>query len=401
MSYTPIIFCVIDGLGDEPIPQFDGKTPLEAAQTTHLDALAKEGVLGSFDAVFEEGHNPTSQGGHLALFGYPPGQYSPGRGVLEVLGLQVDIQEGDVCLRGNFGTIGENGTIRDRRAGRISETAQLIDAIDDMEIEGVRIWIHQGLDHRLGIVMRGEGLSDAITDGDHKETGIEPPEITPTDDSEAAAKTARVVNEFLRRSHDILSDHPFNQQRTEEEKLPANYILTRGAGQKRHVPSFQERYGRTAACIAGAPLYKGIGRYLGMEYVDVEGANGLPSTNLRGKFSRAAELSHEYDFVFVHIKAADNLAEDGDWEGKRDFLARLDTAVPELEQRADPSLLVITGDHSTCSPKARHCKEPVPLLVHGNGSDEQSAFGETSCANGSFGRLRQGEVLDRIFSLDT
>ncbi len=399
MRTRPIICCVIDGLGDEPIPSLDGATPLEGAATPHFDALAAEGILGTFDAFHRSGHNPTSQEGHLSLFGYPPTEYGPGRGLLEVLGLGVDVAEGDVCLRGNFATLGEDGTIKDRRAGRIKETGSLVEAVDGMEIRGITVRVYQGLDHRIGVVLRGKGLSDAVSDGDHKETGIEPPSIQPTADTEEAALTAEVLNLFLQRSREVLQAHDLNVQRRRAGELPANYILTRGAGMKWQVPSFGDRYQRRAACIAGAPLYKGIGRYLGMDAITVEGANGLPSTNVRGKFETAINTVDSYDFVFVHVKAADNLAEDGKWRGKKEFLEKMDKAAEVFRPLPDNMLLVVTGDHSTCSLKERHCKQPVPLLIAGDGTDNNEAFGESECAEGGIGHMEQGEVMEYILSL--
>ena len=393
-----ILLLIIDGLGDERIPDLNNKTPLESAKTPNLDKLAKEGACGLLMPYFEKGKSPTSEDCHLALFGYNPKKYNPGRGVLEVLGLGFKVLPEDICLRGNFATLDENFKIIDRRAGRIKETLPLIRGFCDIKIEGVKIILKKGLDHRLGIILRGKNLSEKVRDGDIKKLNITPLKIQPKEKTKKAQFTAKILNEFLKLSHQILKEHPLNKKRQAEGRLPANFILLRGAGRLKKVISFQEKYKMKACCIAGAPLYKGIAKYLGMKIIEVKGATGLPNTNLKGKIKSALKALQKFDFVFLHIKAADNFAEDGDFLGKKIFIEKIDKCLKILFTLKN-TLIVITGDHSTCSLQKSHCKKPIPLLIWGKGADKIEQFSERACQKGKLGKVLQKGLMREILKL--
>ena len=401
-----ILLIVIDGLGDEPIPQLKNKTPLEKAETPNLDFLAKKGILGLVLPYFEKGKLPTSEDTHLALFGFDPKISNPGRGVLEVLGIGMEILPGDVCLRGNFGTLDEKMKILDRRAGRLENTEPLIEAISNIEIEGVKFLIKKAFSHRIGIVMRGEKLSSEISDGDPKIIGVQPLKIKALDKSKKAKFTAKVLNEFLKRAHFILKNHPLNKKR----KLPANYILVRGAGKLKKFLAFSKKYKLKSCCIAGGTLYKGIGKYLGMDLIQAEGANGLQNTNLKGKILAAKKALKKYNFIFCHIKAADNLAEDGNFLGKEEFIEKIDKNIKPLLGLKN-TLIAITADHSTCSELKRHCVEPIPILIYGTpptllppasrapGKNGVQKFSEKACQKGKFGKIKQINLMKKILEL--
>jgi len=398
-----ILLIVIDGLGDEPIPQLKNKTPLEKAETPNLDFLAKKGILGLVLPYFEKGKLPTSEDTHLALFGFDPKISNPGRGVLEVLGIGMEILPGDVCLRGNFGTLDEKMKILDRRAGRLENTEPLIEAISNIEIEGVKFLIKKAFSHRIGIVMRGEKLSSEISDGDPKIIGVQPLKIKALDKSKKAKFTAKVLNEFLKRAHFILKNHPLNKKR----KLPANYILVRGAGKLKKFLAFSKKYKLKSCCIAGGTLYKGIGKYLGMDLIQAEGADGLQNTNLKGKILAAEKALKKYNFIFCHIKAADNLAEDGNFLGKEEFIEKIDKNIKPLLGLKN-TLIAITADHSTCSELKRHCVEPIPILIYGTpptllppasrapGKNGVQKFSEKACQKGKFGKIKQINLMEKI-----
>jgi len=386
-----ILLIIIDGLGDEPIPALGNKTPLEAAKTPNLDFLAKNGILGQVLPYFEKGKLPTSENTHLALFGYGPKIANPGRGVLEVSGAGQEILPGDVCLRGNFATVDEKMKILDRRAGRIENTEPLIEAISNIKIEGVKFLIKKAFSHRIGIVMRGENLSSEISDGDPKITGVRPLQIKPKNKTKKTKFTAKVLNEFLEKAHQILKTHSLNQKR----KLPANYILVRGAGKLKKILDFSKKYKLRTGCIAGGTLYKGIGKYLGMDLIEVKGANGLPNTNLKEKISAAKNALKKHDFIFLHIKATDNLAEDGNFFGKKEFIEKIDKNLKPILRLKDV-LIVVTGDHSTCSLLKRHCKIPIPLLIFGAESDKIKKFSEKDCKKGKLGKIKQINLMTKI-----
>jgi len=390
-----IILIIIDGLGDEKIPQLGSQTPLEKAITPHLDFLASQGTCGLVESWHQKGKKPTSEDCHLALFGYPPQKSNPGRGVLEALGVGMEILANDVCLRGNFATINEkNFKIIDRRAGRIEKTERLIESINNLEIKGIRFLIAKAFSHRIVVLMRGKGLSAQISDGDPKRVGVRPYLIKPLSQTKSAIFTANVLNQFLRKAHFILKDHPQNKKR----KLPANYILVRGAGKFRKIKSFSQRYNLRSAFIAGGTLYKGIARYLGMKEIKVRGANGLPNTNLRGKILALKKNLKNYDFIFCHIKAPDNLAEDGNFLGKKRFIEKFDKSLKPLLGLKN-CLVVITGDHSTCSLLKSHCGFPSPILVWGKEKDGVERFSEKDCKKGALGRFKQIKLMPKIIEM--
>lgn len=376
-----IILIIIDGLGDEPIPALNNKTPLEAAFKPYLDKMAENGTTSSVFPFSKKGQLPTSEDTHLALFGYDPQKYNPGRGVFEVLGIGMKPEKGDVCLRGNFATLDKQGLIIDRRAGRIENTERLVKAINGIKIEGIKFIVKKAVSHRIGILMRGQGISSEISDNDRKITGVKPLKILPKAKTKEAIFTAKVLNEFLGKTHLILKKHPFNKKR----KLPANYILVRGGGSLKKIPSFQQKYKLKAACVAGGALYKGIGKALGMDLINVKGANALPTTNLKGKFLAAKKALKNYDFVFCHIKAADNLAEDGKYTEKKEFIEKIDKNLKPLLGLKN-TLIVVTADHATCSLLKRHCLELVPLIIYGAQKD-------------NLGQIEQIELMPKILTL--
>lgn len=389
-----LIFLVLDGLADSPIPQLGKRTPLEEGATPHFDKVAREGVCGTVYPFFFPGKMPTSEDSHLALFGYDPKKENPGRGVLEALGLGMEVRKGDVCFRANFATVDRTGRVKDRRAGRVDGTQPLVKALSGIRVPGVKIIVKKSVGHRLVVQMRGRGLSPRVSSNDHKRTGIIPPPVKPLKKSKEASRTAEAVNEFLRQAHKVCASHEFNKGR----KLPANFILVRGAGTMERVPSFRSRHGLKAACVAGGGLYKGIARFLGMEVLSVKGANALPDTDLAAKFRASVRSLSSFDFVFCHVKAADNLAEDGKWREKKKFLERVDSFLPVLLKGG--SYIAVTGDHATCSLKKAHCRNAIPLAVAGPGlvPDKVVRFSEHSCKKGGFGTMRQTRALSKVLS---
>jgi len=379
-----ILFIVIDGLGDRPIAKLGNKTPLEAAKTPNLDKLAERGVCGLIQP-WQRGEKPESDTCHLALFGYDPNKFYLGRGPYEAAGLGMKLKPGDVALRGNFATVDKNLVVLDRRAKRISQTQHLVRAISGKTIRGIKFLVRKSFGHRLVLVLRGKNLSPAISDSDPKKTGEKIKKIKPLDNSSKSLFTAEILNKFLLQAHQILKKY----------HSPANCILTRGAGEMRKTPSFKERYGLKAACIAGGGLYKGIGKILGMDLIKVRGATGFPDTNLKGKFLAAKRNLKKYDFIFLHIKATDNLAEDGNFREKKEFIEKIDKNLKPLLELKN-TLIVVTADHSTCCTLKRHCSEPVPLLIYGKGPDKVKEFSERACKKGKLGTIKQLKLMLKI-----
>lgn len=394
-----IILIVIDGLGDKPIPELGNKTPLEAAETPNLDWLVKNGVCGLMTPVHHTAI-PTSEEGHMSLFGYSLEEYPVKRGFFTALGAGIKMKKGDVGLRGNFATIDDRTNVIDRRAGRIDKTDELIKAINGMVIDGIKILVKYADGHRVAIVLQGKNLSSNISDGDphYGKLGEGIREIEPLDETKEARFTADVLNKFLEKSYQILKKHPFNRERQNHGLLAANYILTRGASSFVELPSFKKRYGLKAGCISGKNLYKQIGESLGMKIIEVKGADGSVSTNLEGKISVAKNSLKKYDFIFLHIKAADSLAEDGNCRGKKEFIEKIDKNLKPLLD-LENTLIVVTADHSTCCGLKRHCNELIPILIYGVGSDGVSKFSEKECQKGKLGKFSQMDLMKKVLAL--
>ncbi len=394
-----ILLTILDGLGDTPIPELGDKTPLEAAHIPNMDKLAEEGMCGLVEPYLFPGEKgPTSEGAHVALFGYK--DYFLGRGPYEAAGARVEMKEGEIAFRVNFGTVNDNLEIVDRRAGRINETKPFSETISGKEIDGVEFLLKSSFGHRGVLVMRSEkGLSAKVSDGDPHEVGAKVNKINALDESEEAEFTANVLNKFLEWAHDVLENHSLNKERKEKELLPANYLLIRGPGKMSEIPSFKEKYGLDAAFIAGGTLYKGVAKILGMKEIKVEGATGQADTNLEGKIEGVKKGLKDHDFVFLHIKATDTFAHDGDFKNKKMFIEKIDKHLNSL-LGLENTLIIITGDHSTCCKQKDHCKEPIPFLLSGAEKDEINSFSEKECRKGVLGKFNQDDLMKKVLGFN-
>ena len=402
-----ILLIIIDGLGDKPIKELQNKTPLEAAKTPNLDWLARNGICGKVSAFrFPKEKEPTSEGTHIALFGYK--NYFLGRGVYEVAGIDMNLKKGDVCFRVNFATVDKNLKVIDRRAGRINKTEFLIESLKGIKINGVKFLIKKSYGHRVGLVLRGKNLSSKISDGDPHKIKVRVKRIVPLNNSKEAKFTAEVLNKFLKKTHQILKNHPENLKRKKGGLLPANYLLIRGAGMKKNIPSFLKKYNLKACCIAGGALYKGIAKILGMDLIKVKEANGFATTNLKGKVLASIKALKKpaphrtrsgagHNFVFLHIKACDTFSHDGDFSGKKEFIEKIDKNLKPILKLKN-TLIIITADHSTCSKLKGHCNVLIPILIFGNGKDKISKFGESFCKKGKLGKIEQKNLMRIILN---
>jgi 2,3-bisphosphoglycerate-independent phosphoglycerate mutase len=366
-----ILLVVVDGLGG--LADEAHGTELEEAATPHLDRLATEGVTGLLEPV-GPGITPGSGPGHLALFGYDPLHFVLGRGALGAAGLDVPPHPGDVAARGNLCTLDVDGTIADRRAGRISdEEGRRVVARLNEEVAGAEFHHEKG--HRVLVVFRGDDLDSRITDTDPQRTGVPPMEPRALDP--AAAATAAVVAATLTDVRRVLADEP-----------AANGLVLRGFDTQRALPSFRERTGMRAAAVAVYPMYRGIAALLGFDVL------GQPADMTEQV--RLLEKHHEEaDLFFVHVKDADAAGEDGDRAAKVAAIERVDDAIPELIAAADPTVVAVTGDHATPSQMAAHSWHPVPVLVHGPrcGRDNTDRFGERWCRAGGLGIRPSTQLL--------
>ena len=392
-----IFLIVLDGLGDRPNVELQGRTALQAAYRPNLNRLVKDGQCGIMHPV-SPGYRTGSDTSHLSLLGYDPEKFYTGRGPFEAMGLGMTVLGGDVAFRANFGTVDVNGVVTDRRAGRITTgTDKLAEALS-FSVEGVDFFVRAGVEHRAALVMRGKGLSDRITDSDPHEPGLKVHEVKPLDEN--AKFTADVLNKYLSMARKKLADHPVNAKRIKEGNEPANELLIRGAGQAPSLTPFSELYGMKAACISGIPMITGICRLVGMDSIAVKGATGRLDSDFRAKFEAAYRTLNDYDFLIMNIKATDVAGHDGDPIAKRDAIQRIDAAMKDIGKILEDTVVCITGDHSTPCAMKDHSGDPLPILFNSSGirKDRAILFDEISCTYGTY-NINSGDVMKVLLQL--
>jgi 2,3-bisphosphoglycerate-independent phosphoglycerate mutase len=402
MTAHKILFLIIDGLSDRPCPELGNRTPLEAANHPVLDRLASGGVCGIMDTI-AVGIRPGSDTAHLALLGYDPRKYYTGRGPLECVGSGIRMEPGMIGFRCNYATLSPEGVVIDRRAGRIHDTADLSQAVQDgvdLSEFGVEFVFRSGAGHRAALALKGEGLGHCVSSNDPKKDHVAPLAITPFRDQAQDKKTAEVCNEFVRQSEKILFDHPVNRERIRSGLGPANIVLMRGAGEMGNFEPFDKKYGLSGSVIAAASLISGIGKAIGLTQVPVEGITGSQNSNIKGKIAAAINALERKDFVLVNIKGADESGHDGLATQKKAFIEKIDTVLEPLLDIRD-CIVIVCADHSTpCSIKD-HSADPVPVLIYGEGVrvDDVKEYGERTCARGGLCRITGAGLLPTALDL--
>ncbi|HUG70103.1 MAG TPA: 2,3-bisphosphoglycerate-independent phosphoglycerate mutase [Pirellulaceae bacterium] len=371
---SKIVMLVADGLGGLPWAA-GGKTELETAKTPNLDALAAKSVQGASIPV-APGISPGSGPGHLGLFGYDPIKYLIGRGALEATGIGFELQQGDVAIRCNFCTLDANGNISDRRAGRIAteESAPLAIKLRQISIPGIEIFVEPVKEHRFVVVLRGAGLGGRVRDTDPQATGVPP--LAPVAEDEASQKTAEVATRFLAQAREIL-----------KAEKKANFHTMRGFAAKPDLPSYEEVYGLKAAAIAVYPMYKGLARLVGMDIL------GQAQT-LDDQMDVLQQHWNDYDFFFIHFKYTDSTGEDGNFDAKVKRTEEFDAIIPRVLE-LNPTVTIVTGDHSTPSFLQNHSWHPVPTLLASNccRPDGLTSFGEDTCIRGGLGQFAAKHLM--------
>lgn len=371
---SKIVMLVADGLGGLPIEP-GGPTELEAARTPNLDALARRGVQGSMTPI-KPGITPGSGPGHLGLFGYDPVKHLIGRGALEATGVGFALGPNDVAVRCNFCTLDAQGNITDRRAGRIAteESGPLAIKLRQVRIPGVEIFVEPVKEHRFVVIFRGEGLGGNVADTDPQKTGVPP--LAPVPADQQSEQTADVAQQFVLQAQQILADQP-----------KANGLTMRGFSPKPNIASYEEVYGVRAAAIAVYPMYKGLAQLVGMKIV------GQPGT-LSEEIDVLQQAWNDYDFFFVHFKYTDSRGEDGNFPEKVKMIEQFDAIVPRVVA-LNPTVLIVTADHSTPAKLASHSWHPVPTLLVADDCrpDPCQAYSETEALRGGLGHFEAVNLM--------
>ena len=372
---SKIIMLVVDGLGGLYHPDY-GKTELEYANIPEIDNLAKQSDCGLTLPVLP-GITPGSGPGHLSLFGYDPIKYTIGRGILEAIGISLNLNSSDVAARGNLCTIDhQTGLIIDRRAGRInSEKAKsIINQLDGLKYKNIKIEVLHVREHRFVLLLKGDGLENNITGTDPEIEGKVTLKSIANDSR--SALTAECINYFNEQIKTILADRD-----------TANMALLRGFSKIPDYPNISDKYKMKCAAIAAYPMYKGLAKLIGMAILDSGNSFQSEIETLKTNYDK-------FDFFFLHYKPADAAGEDGDFKQKVKSLEYLNGVLNQVLS-LKPDTFILAGDHSTPSVMASHSWHPVPFLINSKltyGSRIQE-FTENQCRNGSIGNINATQLM--------
>jgi 2,3-bisphosphoglycerate-independent phosphoglycerate mutase len=412
-------------MGDLPIKSLGNKTPLEAAETPNMDALAKYGKIGLMYTV-KKGVAPESDVAVISLLGYDPFKYSTGRGVIEAAGADLQMKDGDLAIRCNFATLGQGKTIIDRRVARTLTTEEATE-LSKAANEQIKLTSYPAtfefkntLGHRAVLLINSKAkpLSSSITNSDPAYTmvngiGVAAANVEmvlktcePTDKTEAAKVSAALVNEFIEKTHKLWENHPVNLKRAAEGKLKANVVLTRDAGHL--LPKFfniNQYYHVKFAALADMHAERGIAQLAGMDSTLLPPPSGNLQKDCELRVKALLDVLPKYDCFYIHLKGPDEPGHDGNCTLKTQIISAIDkyffgSLLKQISLK--DNLICITADHATPCALKVHSDTPVPILISGDKIDDGKAvkFSEKECAIGSLGTLDRGcELMPKLIEL--
>lgn len=395
-----------DGMADWKVPALGNRTLLQAASIPHINQLAREGRCGMLSTV-PEGFHPGSEVANLSVLGYHLPTVYEGRGVLEAASIGVELEPGDMAMRCNLVCL-EGDLLKNHSAGHITtdEATQLIDELN-RHLSDSRVRFYPGVQYRHLLVIKGG----------NKQISCTPPHDIPLQpyrehliraDVPESQSTADLLNDLILKSQSILSSHPVNRKRIAEGKDPANSIWPWSPGYRPQMESLSAKYPelKAGAVITAVDLIRGIGRYAGLECIEVEGATGLYDTNYEGKTAAAIEALRTKDFVYLHIEASDEAGHEGNVDLKLRTIEYLDSRVvgpicQAISTWNEPVAIAILPDHPTPCAHRTHTAEPIPFLIWYPGitPDGVSAYNEYSCQEGSYGQLVGDQFMNLFMNL--
>lgn len=390
-----------DGMADEPIESLEGKTPLEYANTPMMDELASKGELGMVHTI-PEGMSPGSDTANLSVLGYDPKIYYSGRSPLEALSIGAPMKDTDVVYRCNIVTISdeedvfEEKTIIDHSSSEIDTAdAKILLETVVKELEDEAYAFYSGTSYRHCMIW-DKGQVMKMT---------QPHDIL-----------GQVIGQYLpeheyflymmKKSYEILKDHPINQERKAKGLNPANCFWFWGAGTKPMLSSFEEKYGKKGAMISAVDLLKGIAVGAGMHNIYVEGANGGLHTNYEGKAKAAVDalLKDGYDFAYIHVEGPDEMGHQGSVERKIQAIEYLDQRVIRpIKEAMDASkeayCMAVLPDHPTPICVRTHTGNPVPYVLYDSTKEEKkiSRYSEKEAKSSDIFLANGYEILERMF----
>ena len=395
-----------DGMADEPLADYGGKTPLQMAETPHIDWLAKNGRTGRLITV-PDSMPPGSEIANMAVLGYDVEKVFEGRGVLEAASMGVELQPGEVAMRCNLLTV-EDEKIKNHSAGHISspEAMEIIGFLNE-NLGSERVKFYPGVSYRHLLVVKDIETAVDCTPP-HDVPGTPFHEVLVKAKAEHAEETASFLNDLIRRSQELLADHPVNLKRKSEGKEPANSIWPWSPGKKPAMPTLREMFGiQQSAVISAVDLIQGIGIYAGMKVIKVQGATGLYDTNYEGKARAAIDALQDTDLVYLHIEASDEAGHEGDVELKTTTIEYLDRRVlkyilERINKIGEDVAIAVLPDHPTPCALKTHTREPVPFIIYKPGMepDGVEVYDEFSVEKGAYGLLKGDQFINALLGSD-
>jgi len=398
---------LIDGMADDPLDELGGKSPLEAARTPNLDALAAKAQFGTF--VTLPADFPTSSDvANMSVLGWDLASSYTGRGAIESYGLGVPLDDETVAFRMNIITT-KGDVLEDYSAGHISEP-EAVEIVDFLaaKLGTKEVEIRKGVSYRHILYLHGKQFSPLVDyDKPDSSHGLAWATILPRARVPEAERTAALLRDLMMKSRELLADHPVNRKRIEQGKNPANMIWPWSGGRKPDMPSFENIYGKKGSIISAVDVILGLGLLGKMESLRPEGATGWIDTNYENKARAAVDMLRRNDFVYLHVEAVDECGHLGDLANKlksiEDCDARLvKTFLDEYKKvHREPLRLMVLPDHPVPVKLRKHTRTPVPFMVAGDGvkgDPSLTSYGEANCARGKYQGLRGRQLMDLLFS---
>lgn len=402
-----------DGMADHPVERLGGKTLLQYADTPYMDLLARKGKTGRLMTI-PDGFHPGSEVANTSILGYDLNKVYEGRGPLEAASIGYNMSPEDLALRCNLITLSD-GIIKNHHGGHLTteEGTTLIKYLNE-KLGNEYIQFIPGIQYRHLLIIKG-GSKHIICapPHDHPNEAWKPLLIKAENENKedgrlSPQETANLLNELIIKSQELLTAHPFNLQRKDEQNDIANSIWPWGGGYRPQMRTLSEMFPQihSGSVISAVDLIRGIGYYAGLEIIKVKGATGLANTNYEGKVEAALKQLREKDFVFLHIEASDEAGHDGDLQLKLQTIGNLDHRAVEpiyneVKKWDEPVCIAVLPDHPTPVEIRTHVKEPVPFLIWHPGitPDNVTQYDETSCVRGEYGLIYLQEFMHSLMEI--
>ncbi len=403
-EFRKAVIFLPDGMADDPLPELNGKTPLEYANTPAMDSIAKRGINGTFRTLLP-GLPTSSDVANMSVLGFQPELNYPGRGPIEAASQGIELADDDVAWRCNLVYVSDDGVLRDYSAGHLDDrdSTVLMEALK-AQFDSADLTFHHGVSYRNLLVLHGKKFSDKIDyqkPDSSQDIPVDQLRLKPLDDSKEAAYTVEFLEELSAKAAKFLAAHPINAGKSN----PANWIWPWSPGYRPKMQLFSERYsGRKGAVISAVDVIKGLGKCTGMQVVEVPGATGFLDTDYNGKVTAALKAIQENELVYVHLEAIDECSHLGDLQLKLRAIEEFDSKIvaPILKALAGkPYNFAVLPDHPVPIKLRKHTTKPVPLAICGPEiePDQVSAYSETLAPTGALGMLQKEELIRKILEI--